>query len=85
MCSLNMHELKDKNSKTVLNAFIKIVNESDHKPNKLQVDQGREFYNKLMQEWLDNNDILMYPTHNEGKAVIAERFIKAFKAKTYKK
>ena len=38
-----------------------------------------------MQEWLDNNDILMYPTHNEGKAVIAERFIKAFKAKTYKK
>ena len=37
-----------------------------------------------MQEWLDNNDILMYPTHNEGKAVIAERFIKAFKAKTYK-
>ena len=38
-----------------------------------------------MQEWLDNNDILRYPTHNEGKAVIAERFIKAFKAKTYKK
>ena len=84
MCSLNMHELKDKNSKTVLNAFIKIVNESDHKPNKLQVDQGREFYNKLMQEWLENN-ILMYPTHNERKAVIAKRFIKAFKAKTYKK
>ena len=27
--------LKDKNSKTVLNAFIKIVNESDHEPNKL--------------------------------------------------
>ena len=27
--------LKDKNSKTVLNAFMKIVNESDHKPNKL--------------------------------------------------
>ena len=26
----------------------------------LWVDQGREFYNKLMQEWLDNNDILMY-------------------------
>ena len=27
--------LKDKNRKTVLNAFIKIVNESDRKPNKL--------------------------------------------------
>ena len=33
--------LKDKKGKTVLNAFIKIVNESNHKPNKLWVDQGR--------------------------------------------
>ena len=41
--------LKDK-GKTVLNAFIKIVNKSNHKPNKLCVDQKREFYNKLMQE-----------------------------------
>ena len=41
---------KDKKGKTVLNAFIKIVNESNRKPNKLWVDQGKEFYNKLMQE-----------------------------------
>ena len=33
--------LKYKKRKTVLNAFIKIVNESDRKPNKLWVDQGR--------------------------------------------
>ena len=39
--------LKDKKGKTVLNAFIKIVIESNRKPNKLWVDQGREFYNKL--------------------------------------
>ena len=38
-----------------------------------------------MQEWLDNNDILMYSTYNEGEAVITERFIKTFKAKSYKK
>ena len=30
-------------------------------------------------------DILMYWTHNEGKSVIAERFIKTLKAKIYKK
>ena len=36
----------------------------------------REIYKKLMQEWLDNNNILMYSTHNEGKSVIAEMFIK---------
>ena len=77
--------LKDGRIKTVLNAFIKIVNESNRKPNKLWVDQGRKFYNKLMQEWLHNNDILMYSTHNEGKSVIAERFIKTLKSKIYKK
>ena len=38
-----------------------------------------------MQEWLDNNGILVYPTHNKGKVVIAERFIKTSKAKIYKK
>ena len=36
-----------------------------------------------MQEWLDNNDILMYSTHNEGKSVIAERFIKSLITKIY--
>ena len=56
--------LKDKNGKTVLNAFIKIVNQSNRKLNELRVDQGREFYNKLMEECLDNN-ILMYSKHNE--------------------
>ena len=38
--------LKDKKSKTALNAFIEIaniVNTSNRKPNKIQVDQVREF------------------------------------------
>ena len=77
--------LKYKKDKTVLNAFIKIVNESNCKPTKVWVDQGRESSNKLMQEWLDNNDILVYSTYNEGKTLIAERFIKISKAKIYKK
>ena len=32
-----------------------------------------------MQEWLDNNDILMCSTHNEYKSVIAERFVETLK------
>ena len=59
--------LKDKKCKTILNAFVDIVNESNRKPHKLWVDQGRGFYNKLMQKWLGNNDILMYSTHNESR------------------
>ena len=64
---------------------MEIVNESNCKPKKLWVDQGREPYNKLMPEWVDNNDILMYSTHDEGKSVISERFIKVLKAQIYKK
>ena len=64
---------------------MEIVHESNCKPNKLWVDQGRGFYNKLMQEWLDNNDISMCSTHVEGKSVIIERFIKTLKSKIYKK
>ena len=40
--------LKDRKSKTVLNAFIERVNESNHKSNKLWINQGRKFYNKPM-------------------------------------
>ena len=68
--------LKDKKGKKGFNTFIEIVNESNREPNNLWVDQRRELYNKLMQEWLDNNNILMYSTHNEEKSVTVEWFIK---------
>ena len=78
--------LKDKKGKTIFNAFIKIVNESNRKLNKLWVYKGQKFYfNKLMQKWLDNNDILKYSKNNESKSVIAETFIKTLKAKICKK
>ena len=37
--------LKDKKSISILNAFQKILNESNRKPNKIWVDKGSEFYN----------------------------------------
>ena len=39
----------------------------------------------IMQEWLHNNNVLLYSTYNEDKSVIAERFIKTLKAETHKK
>ena len=42
--------LKDEKGKTVLNAFIERVNESNRKPNKLWIDQGKEFYNRFIQK-----------------------------------
>ena len=63
-----------------------MLNESKRKPNKIWVDKGSEFYNRSMKSWLEKNDILysMYSTHNEGKSVVAERFIRPLKNKIYK-
>ena len=49
MCLRWVKSLKGKKGKTVLNGFIETVNQSNHKPNKLWVDQIKEIYNKLMQ------------------------------------
>ena len=54
------------------------------KPNKIWVDKGSEFYNRLMKSWLEKNVIQMYSTHNEEKSVDAERFIITLKNKIYK-
>ena len=48
------------------------------------VDIGNEFYNRSTKSWLRDNNIQMYATHNEGKYIVAERFIKALKSQTYK-
>ena len=48
------------------------------------IDQVREFYNSLMEKWLDDNDILLYSTHNEGISVLAERFIRPLKGEIVK-
>ena len=37
-----------------------------------------------MISWLENNDIKIYSTHNEGKPVVAERIIRILKNKIYK-
>ena len=47
-------------------------------------DKGSEFYNTSFKKWLQNNGIVMYSTHKEGKSVIAERFIRTIKSKIYK-
>ena len=38
---------------------------------KIWVDKGSKCYNKSMKSWLQDNNIEMYSTHNEGKSVAA--------------
>ena len=37
-----------------------------------------------MKSWVEKNNMKMYSTHNEGKSVVAERFIRHLKNKIYK-
>ena len=91
LCAIDLYSkyafvipLKDKKGISILNAFDKIIKQYNRKPNKIWVDQGGEFYNKIFKKWLSDNDIIMYSTYNEGKSVVAERFIRTLKSKLYK-
>ena len=76
--------LKDKKGISIVNAFQKILKESDRKPNKIWVDKGSEFYNSSFKKWLKDNDIEVHSIHNEGKSVVGERFIRTLGTKIYK-
>ena len=76
--------LKDKKGISIVNAFKEILKVSNRKPNKIWVDKGSEFYNNYFKKWLQDNNIEMCSTHNEGKSVIAERFNRTLKNKIYK-
>ena len=76
--------LKNKKGVSIVNAFQSILKKSNRKPNKILVGKGSEFYNRSMKSWLEKNVIEMYSTHNEGKSVVAERFIRTIKNKIYK-
>ena len=72
--------IKNKKVASIDNAFQKIISE-ERKPNKIWVDQGSEFYNNSFKDFLKINNTEMYSTYNEGKPVVAERFIRILKTK----
>ena len=50
----------------------------------LWVYQGSEFYEKLLKKFLEINNIEISSTNNEGKSLVAERFIRTLKNKIFK-
>ena len=91
LCAIDLYSkyvfvisLEDKKGISIVNAFNKIIKQSERKPNKIWVDQVGDFYNNNFKKWLSDNDIIMYSTYNEGKSVVAERFIRTLKNKLYK-
>ena len=45
------------------------------------LSQGSEFCNSSFKKCLEGNDIDVYLSYNEGKSVVAERFIRTLKNK----
>ena len=67
LCAIDLYSkyafdipLKDKKGINIVNAFDKIIKQSNRKPNKIWVDQGGEFYNNFFKKWLSDNGIIMY-------------------------
>ena len=70
---------------TIINALQKNLCKSKRrKTNKIWVDKGNKFYQRLMKSWLQYNNIEIYSINNEGKSVVAERFIRSLKNEVYK-
>ena len=52
---------------------------------KMWVDKGSKFYNRLIKSWVNKMlQIEMYSTHNEGKSIVAEKFIRTLNIKICK-
>ena len=86
--------LKNKTSISIKEAFETLFeNTPDRIPKKLYVDMGKEFYNKIFQDFLKENEIEIYSTFNQpdertqgpSHNPVIERFNRTLKSLMYKK
>ena len=66
--------LKNKNAQTIKDSFENILMNSKRKPNLIETDRGKEFYNNVFQDFLNKNNIKLHSRNSSYGAVFAERF-----------
>ena len=66
--------LKNKNAQTIKDSFEHILTNSKRKPNLIESDRGKEFYNNIFQDFLNKNNINLYSRNSSYGAVFAEIF-----------
>ena len=76
--------LKDERGITINDDFQKVLDESKRKPNIIWIDKGSKSYNRTMKSEIEESEIEMYLTHDEGKSFVAGRFIKTSKNEIHK-
>ena len=66
--------MKNKNAQTIKDSFGNILTSSKRKPNLIEPDRGKEFYNNIFQEFLNKNNMKLYSRNSSYGAVFAESF-----------
>ena len=66
--------LKDKSGKSTTTAFKSPIEKAKRKPDKIWSDRGKEFYNKTFLHYLKEQNIQIFSTNSDLKAVFVERF-----------
>ena len=75
--------LKAKTGVAVVKAFDKILRQG-RRPNRLQTDRGKEFYNRTFKQWIQKHGINHFSTDGDAKAVLVERFNRTLKERLYR-
>jgi len=73
--------IKNKQGLTVLEAFKNVLKRSKRIPQKIQCDDGTEFFNKHFEDFCNKSNISLYSTFSEVKAAIVERFNRTLREK----
>ena len=66
-----------KNALTIKDSFENVSMNSKRKPNLIESDRGKEFYNNIFQSFLNNNNIKLYSRNTYPGAVLPNALIKA--------
>ena len=73
--------LKVKKNITITNGFLKILNESNCKPNNIWVDQGSEFRNRSVKSWLDKSHIEIYSQMTKENLLLLKDSLEPYRTK----
>ena len=65
--------LKKKNAQIIKDSFENILISSKRNPNLIETGRGKNFYNSVFQNFLNNNNINHYSRNTDNGAVFAER------------
>ena len=65
--------LKNRYAHSITDAFLQIIKTSRHKPNLLETDKGKEYVEKLFNEFLNKHNIKKYSRNTSLAAVFAEK------------